>query len=68
MDARVDGRLVHRYVKLGEDVFQGAVVPEAAPLCVDAHPPVFALHALHVPHLLHVAGVGSRTYRGRDAD
>ena len=64
VDAGVDGRLVHHHVKLRQDVVQGAVVSEAAPLCVDAHPPVLALHALHVLHLLHVAGVGSRTYRG----
>ena len=67
MDAGVDGRLVHHHVKLGLDVSQRAVVSEAAPLCVDAHPPGLALHPLHVLHLLHVAGVGSRSCRRRDA-
>jgi len=61
VDAGVDGRLVHRDIKLRLDVLQAAVVPEAAPLRVDAHAAVLALHAPHVLDLLHVAGVGSRS-------
>lgn len=67
VDAGVDGRLVHRHVALRQDVFQGAVVAEATPLCVNAHPPILALHTLQVLHLLHVAGVCSRTCRGKQA-
>lgn len=64
VNARVDGRLVHGDVKLGQDVAQGVVVPEAPPLRVDAHQAVLALRTLHIPHLLHVAGVGSRPCKG----
>lgn len=66
VDAGVDGRLVHRHVKGRLDVLQGAVVTESTPLGVDTHAAVLALHALHVPHLLHVAGVCSRTFRDED--
>lgn len=68
VDTRVDGSLVHHHIKLSLDVFQRAVVSEAAPLCVNAHTPVHALHTFHVLHLLHVAGVGSRTCRGRQCE
>lgn len=68
MDTRVDGHLVHCDVKLSQDVSEGAVVPEPAPLCVDAHSSVLALDTLHVLHLLHVTGICSSTCRIGEAE
>lgn len=59
--AGVEGPAVDLTVKLGADVLQRAVVPERAPLRVDAHAALVALHQVDVPQLLHVAGVGAST-------
>lgn len=59
LSARVEGKLIHSHIKFRAEVIEASVVPEGPPLHVDTHPALFPLHQLHVPHLLHVAGVAA---------
>lgn len=60
LSARVEGKLIHSHIKFRAEVVEASVVPEGPPLHVDTHPALLPLHQLHVPHLLHVAGVAAR--------
>lgn len=58
---RVIGSRVDVPVKLGEVIFQHAVISKAAPLGVHAHPALISLHQVNVAEFLHVACVGACT-------
>lgn len=60
--ASIDGFCIHFLIKLCYVVLEAAIVSKGPPFHIDTHSALVPLHSAHIPHLLHVAGIGTRTW------